>query len=129
MTQDTTWTNTITAVTLFVEDLEKRKRSTAGYLNSRSFLRGHLRRLQIRFHHDQPAADRSGRRTGDSAQVASGQSGARAVYTLSVDDVDAKCAELQTKGVTLLNGPIDRPWGVRTASFKDPAGNIWEIAK
>jgi lactoylglutathione lyase len=32
-------------------------------------------------------------------------------------------------GVQLLNGPIDRPWGVRTASFKDPAGHIWEIAK
>jgi len=24
---------------------------------------------------------------------------------------------------------MDRPWGIRTASFKDPAGHIWEIAK
>ena len=31
-------------------------------------------------------------------------------------------------GVELLNGPMDRPWGIRTASFKDPAGHIWEIA-
>ena len=38
-------------------------------------------------------------------------------------------AELARRGVTLLNGPMDRPWGVRTASFVDPGGHIWEIAK
>jgi uncharacterized glyoxalase superfamily protein PhnB len=31
--------------------------------------------------------------------------------------------------VVLLNGPVDRPWGVRTASFTDPAGHIWRIAQ
>jgi catechol 2,3-dioxygenase-like lactoylglutathione lyase family enzyme len=31
-------------------------------------------------------------------------------------------------GVELLNGPMDRPWGNRTASFRDPGGHIWEIA-
>jgi uncharacterized glyoxalase superfamily protein PhnB len=31
--------------------------------------------------------------------------------------------------VALLNGPIDRPWGRRTAAFADPAGNVWEIAQ
>jgi uncharacterized glyoxalase superfamily protein PhnB len=49
------------------------------------------------------------------------------VLTVEVDDVDAKCVELQELGVSLLNGPMDRPWGVRTASFRDPAGHIWEI--
>ena len=34
----------------------------------------------------------------------------------------------QDKGVVLLNGPMDRPWGIRTASFCDPDGHIWEIA-
>jgi lactoylglutathione lyase len=38
-------------------------------------------------------------------------------------------AELTARGVELLNGPIDRPWGIRTASFIDPGGHIWEIAK
>ena len=38
------------------------------------------------------------------------------------------CAELAARGVTLLNGPMDRPWGIRTASFTDPSGHIWEIA-
>ena len=31
--------------------------------------------------------------------------------------------------VELLNGPVDREWGVRTASFTDPDGHIWEIAQ
>ena len=53
----------------------------------------------------------------------------RLVFTLTVDDVDAMCAELAARGVTLLNGPMDRPWGIRTASFFDPGGHIWEIAK
>lgn len=51
-----------------------------------------------------------------------------AVFTLPVDDVDARCARLAELGVPLLNGPIDRPWGPRTASFRDPAGHVWEIA-
>ena len=54
--------------------------------------------------------------------------GVQAVYTLRVSDVDAVSAELQARGVILLNGPIDRPWGVRTASFQDPSGHVWEIA-
>lgn len=61
------------------------------------------------------------------AQVASREAGARQVFTIEVEDVDAMCAELTARGVTLLNGPMDRPWGVRTASFADPGGHIWEI--
>ena len=63
------------------------------------------------------------------AEVAGRGEGARFVFTIEVDDVDGMCAELAARGVTLLNGPMDRPWGVRTASFVDPAGTIWEIAK
>ncbi len=47
----------------------------------------------------------------------------------SVEDVDAMCAKLTVREVSLLNGPMDRPWGVRTVSFMDPGGHIWEIAK
>jgi len=63
------------------------------------------------------------------AKVANRESGTRFVFTISVDDVDAMCAKLISRGVKLLNGPMDRPWGIRTASFMDPAGYIWEIAK
>jgi uncharacterized glyoxalase superfamily protein PhnB len=50
------------------------------------------------------------------------------VFAIIVDDVDAVCAELAGKGVALLNGPQDREWGMRTANFQDPDGNVWEIA-
>ena len=62
------------------------------------------------------------------AAVAPREAGVRAQLTITVDDVDAMCAELVRRGVTLLNGPMDRPWGIRTASFTDPGGHIWEIA-
>ena len=65
----------------------------------------------------------------EPAQVAPREAGARFVFTIEVNDVDAMCAELTARGVELLNGPMDRPWGVRTASFMDPSGYIWEIAK
>jgi lactoylglutathione lyase len=61
--------------------------------------------------------------------VASRDAGARMQFTIDVDDVDAMCDQLTARGVTLLNGPMDRPWGIRTACFADPAGHIWEIAK
>lgn len=63
------------------------------------------------------------------AAVAGRDAGARSQLVIQVDDVDAACTELTRHGVTLLNGPQDRPWGVRTASFVDPAGHIWEVAQ
>ena len=65
----------------------------------------------------------------EPAKVANQEAGSRFVFTITVDDVDAMCAELTARGVKLLNGPMDRPWGIRTASFVDPGGYIWEIAK
>jgi catechol 2,3-dioxygenase-like lactoylglutathione lyase family enzyme len=64
----------------------------------------------------------------EPARVAPRDAGSRFVFTIEVDDVDALCTDLQSRGVVLLNGPIDRPWGPRTASFSDPNGYIWEIA-
>jgi len=62
------------------------------------------------------------------AAVAGPAGGARMQFTIGVDDVDAVGAVLADRGVTLLNGPMNRPWGIRTASFTDPSGHIWEIA-
>ena len=61
------------------------------------------------------------------AEVAHGDAGVRVLLTVEVDDVDAVCADLTARGVELLNGPIHRPWGPRTASFRDPAGHTGEI--
>jgi catechol 2,3-dioxygenase-like lactoylglutathione lyase family enzyme len=63
------------------------------------------------------------------AAVGGQEAGSRFQLTVWVDDTDAVCAELATRGVELLNGPIDRAWGKRTASFADPDGHIWEVAQ
>jgi catechol 2,3-dioxygenase-like lactoylglutathione lyase family enzyme len=70
----------------------------------------------------------SARELIEPGTVAGRDTGSRYQLTIGVDDVDAVCAELARRGVTLLNGPMDRPWGIRTASFTDPGGHIWEIA-
>jgi uncharacterized glyoxalase superfamily protein PhnB len=46
-----------------------------------------------------------------------------------VEDVDALYADLASKGVEFVREPVDREWGLRTAHFKDPDGNIWELAR
>jgi lactoylglutathione lyase len=65
----------------------------------------------------------------DPAAVAASGVGSQLQLTIWVDDADATCAELAERGVSLLNGPTDRPWGVRTAAFADPDGHVWEIAQ
>ena len=124
------WPSGIGAITLFVEDLAAAKR-----------FYGDVFGLPIAFEDDDSAVFNFGntiinllnttaaRELIEPAVVAVPEAGSRLQLTLEVDDVDAMCAELATRGVELLNGPMDRPWGVRTASFTDPGGHIWEIAK
>ena len=121
--------STITAITLFVEDLAAAKRFYADTFG-----------LPMVFEDPQSAVFRfNGTLINllDSsaavelvapARVGDPHAGPRMVFTLTVEDVDAICAQLTERGVELLNGPMDRPWGIRTASFQDPAGHIWEIA-
>jgi catechol 2,3-dioxygenase-like lactoylglutathione lyase family enzyme len=124
------WANGIGAITLFVEDLDVAKEFYA-----RAF------GLPLYFGDDDSAVYKFGGtlinllKTSaageliDPAKVAAPESGARAQLTVHVDDVDALCAELRARGIELVNGPMDRPWGPRTASFKDPGGHIWELAQ
>ena len=49
--------------------------------------------------------------------------------TVTVDDVDAAAGELVGRGATLISGPADQPWGIRTVTFSDPAGYVWELAQ
>ncbi len=130
MTTTRPWPGNIEAITLFVEDLAA----------TRTF---YQEVFGLPIHYEDPNS--AVFQFGDTlinllkvdeapeliapASVASPDAGARSQFTLGVDDVDAMCAELQRRGVELLNGPMDRPWGIRTASFRDPAGHIWEIAK
>ena len=73
-------------------------------------------------------ADGAAPRLIDPARVATVESGSRFQLTVGVDDVDEVCAELWALDVRLLNGPVDRASGRRTASFLDPDGHIWEVA-
>jgi lactoylglutathione lyase len=125
-----TWPGPMTAITLFAEDL----------LATKSFYL-EVFGLPVAFEDDASAVFRFGSTMINllrieaapelvaPAPVGSADAGVRTVFTLTVDDVDARCELLKQRGVTLLNGPMDRPWGIRTASFRDPAGHVWEIAK
>lgn len=124
------WPSGIAAITLFVEDLEAAKEFYQQVFG-----------LPVTFEDDDSVVFKFGEtlvnllkataalELVDPARVATPDAGSRMQLTLHVDDVDRLCEELITRGVTLLNGPMDRPWGVRTASFRDPAGHIWEVAK
>ena len=123
------WPGAITAITLFVEDLAEAKRFYSEVFQLPAF-----------FEDDSSAVFKFGETLVNLLQsneahelvapatVATPDAGVRFQFTLAVEDVDATCEELTARGVELLNGPMDRPWGVRTASFRDPGGHIWEIA-
>jgi catechol 2,3-dioxygenase-like lactoylglutathione lyase family enzyme len=114
------WPSGIDAITLFVEDLETTKR-----------FYGEVFGLPVLFEDDDSAVFKfentlinllkttAAVELIQPATVASRDAGARAQFTLGVDDVDAMCAELAGLGVQLLNGPIDRPW-----AFGQPASEI-----
>jgi lactoylglutathione lyase len=55
------------------------------------------------------------------------EGGPRVLLAAGVEDVDAAYEELKAKGVTFLRPPTNQPWGLRTAHFADPEGNLWEI--
>ena len=55
------------------------------------------------------------------------QGGPRVLLAAGVEDVDAAYQELLAKGVTFLRPPTNQSWGLRTAHFADPEGNLWEI--
>jgi catechol 2,3-dioxygenase-like lactoylglutathione lyase family enzyme len=56
--------------------------------------------------------------------VSASAAGASFELTVWVEDADAVCAELAERGVTIVTGPLDRPWGMRTAAFLDPDGYV-----
>jgi catechol 2,3-dioxygenase-like lactoylglutathione lyase family enzyme len=120
----------IEAVTLFVEDLERAKRfyeqafAVAVHFEDADSVVFGFDGLLINLLREEAVPELI-----EPARMAPASAGARSVYTIAVDDVDERCRELAARGIALLNGPIDRPWGPRTASFQDPDGNIWELAR
>jgi lactoylglutathione lyase len=126
----TPWAGALGAITLFVRDVAA----------SREFY-GRAFGLPVTYEDDDSVVFRIGRTLINLLReraatelvapmaVAPAGAGARFQLTIDVESVDATCAALAGLGVQLLNGPIDRPWGIRTACFADPDGYIWEIAQ
>ncbi|MDN4644426.1 VOC family protein [Arthrobacter sp. PsM3] len=124
------WPRGIGAITLFVEDLPGAKRFYRDVFG-----------LPVAFEDDASAVFKFANtminllKSSEAPEligpaiVAAPEAGSRMQFTIEVDNVDAMCAELASRGVELLNGPMDRPWGIRTATFRDPGGHIWEIAQ
>lgn len=124
-----TWKATYAALTMFVEDVGSSKEFYRRAFQSEPIFENEdsvifrIGGLVVNLLHESAVPELI-----EPAPMAPAAAGARAVYTLEVDDVDAVVARLADNGIALLNGPMNRPWGPRTASFQDPSGHIWEIA-
>lgn len=122
------WKKQIFAINLLVGDLERSKtfyREAFGLLpldEENDFALFRLTDTFIALRHD-PAHQAQARDVLGLAQKGVGQ------FAIVVDDVDAVAAELEGHGVTLISGPADRDWGMRTITFADPDGYTWGIAQ
>lgn len=57
--------------------------------------------------------------------------GTYAGINLATPDVNGTFAELESRGVEVVQEPTDQPWGVRDFALRDPAGNmirVFEVA-
>ncbi|HEY1762663.1 MAG TPA: VOC family protein [Acidimicrobiales bacterium] len=124
------WLNNLDVVTLFVEDVARTK---AFYQEVFGLSAIFENENSIVFNLDNTSLNFLQRDSAPGlvapATVAPPDTGHSFQFTIRVDSVDEACAELARRGVSLNNGPMDRPWGVRTASFSDPDGCLWEIAE
>ena len=121
--------NSVGAITMFVED---RQRSKSFYENAFGVAIVHEDENAVAFKFENLVVNllevRAAHELIAPAEVARGEGGSRFQLTIWVEDADAVCAELESRGITLLNGPMNREWGLRTAAFADPDGHIWEVA-
>jgi catechol 2,3-dioxygenase-like lactoylglutathione lyase family enzyme len=120
----------IVAITLFVEDLDVSKRfyqnafglpvhfedDASAVFNFQGLLVNLLKREAVR-------------ELIGPAEMDPAEAGPRFVISIAVEHIDQLCEDLGLRGVALLNGPMHRPWGPRTASFRDPDGHIWELTQ
>ena len=123
------WEKEIGAMTLLVADLGRSKQFyedafglTAQYEDADSVM-FRFKNMYV-FLNRAPAADTPpADAVLDLARAGTGQ------FAIIVDDVDAVSAELAERGVPVLSGPSNRHWGMRTVTFADPSGHVWEIAQ
>ena len=122
------WEKSIGAMTLFVPDVDEARKfyETAFGMKAHVFDDGGvmLRGTEpIVFLHKTATRAEPVPEIVEEARKGAGQ------FAIIVGDVDDVSAEITGRGVELISGPADRPWGMRTITFADPAGHIWEIAQ
>ncbi|MCB1348171.1 MAG: VOC family protein [Maritimibacter sp.] len=124
---DANWPDKVFALTLFTEDLGASRAFYAKFLDAASihedvdsvvFRAGSTLINLLRFEAVPELIE----------PLQMGPGGRCAVYTLTVPDVDRACARLAKQGLHPASGPVDRPWGPRTANFSDPSGHVWELS-
>jgi catechol 2,3-dioxygenase-like lactoylglutathione lyase family enzyme len=122
------WEKEIGAMTLAVKDLDRSKtfyREVFGLPpqgEKEDSVMFRFKNVYVFLKKD-PAHEPPGGEVPAMAQKGVGQ------FAIIVADVDAVRSELDEHGVTLISGPADRDWGMRTFTFSDPGGYIWEIAQ
>jgi catechol 2,3-dioxygenase-like lactoylglutathione lyase family enzyme len=123
------WPRAITALTLFVDDLTAAKRFYSDVFGA-PVLFEDAESIAFRFPNTiiNLLAATAAPELIEPEPVAPTAAGARMQLTITVEDVDATARLVLERGAVLLNGPQDRPWGIRTAAFRDPSGHVWEIA-
>ncbi len=57
-----------------------------------------------------------------------GAQGKGVVLDFIVDDADEMYRLLTSRGITFDEAPVSMPWGLRTATFRDPAGYTLTIS-
>jgi catechol 2,3-dioxygenase-like lactoylglutathione lyase family enzyme len=122
------WEKSIGAMTLFVPDVDEARKfyETAFGGEAHEFDDGAvmLRGTEpILFLHKTAVRAEPVPEVLEEARKGAGQ------FAIIVADVDEVSAELTGRGVELISGPANRDWGMRTITFADPAGHVWEIAQ
>ena len=124
------WSNGLFAVTIYADDLSASRRFYGDLLQMQEIFANHdsvvyqmgSACLNVLMKENAPELV-------EPLPIAPSSAGSRSLLTVTVENVDAAYAALVARGVVFLNGPVDRPWGMRTAAFADPSGHCWELAQ
>lgn len=123
------WQKKIGAINLIVEDLE---RSKAFYREVFELPLQHededtaMFRFQDTYVFLQRGANQPATPSGDVLRLAEQGVGQ---FVIFVEDADAVRDTLSQHGVSIISGPTDRDWGMRTLTIADPGGYTWEITQ
>jgi lactoylglutathione lyase len=120
----------VSVITLFVEDAQRSKRFYERVFEGAPVDEDEdtvIFRLDNLFLRLLPRKEADKQMLGQVPLARTG-AGASSLLAIFVDDADALCAQLTERGVKIVYGPVDRPWGVRNAAFRDPDGHVWVLS-